>query len=76
MYEYSHMGGFGFGMILFWLLIVVAIVWIVSSLLNKKQSGTSDLGEETPLEVLKRRYARGEIDDDEYQRRKARLEEN
>ena len=75
MYEYSHIDGFGFGMAVFWLLIFVAMVWIVSGLLSKKQIGTPGASEESPLEILKRRYALGEIDDEEYQQRKNRLEE-
>ena len=75
MYEYSHMGGFGIGMGLFWILIFAAIVWIVMSMINKRQENSPNANEESPLEILKRRYALGELDDEEYQLRKKRLEE-
>lgn len=75
MYEYSHMGGFGMGMGLFWLLIFAAIAWIGVSMLSKRQTNKPDSKEESPLEILKKRYALGEIDDGEYQLRKNRLGE-
>ena len=75
MYEYSHMGGFGIGMGLFWIVVFAAIVWLIASMVNKKQGSDPKPVGETPVELLKKRYALGEIDDEEYQLRKKRLEE-
>ena len=74
MYEYSHMGGFGIGMGLFWILIFAAIIWLAASMANRTQKSEPKTDEVTPLELLKKRYALGEIDDEEYQLRKKRLE--
>jgi len=64
--------GFGGGfMWLFWVLIILAIVMLIKA----GGSGASpDTRSESPLEILKKRYANGEIDDEEFQRRKKELE--
>jgi putative membrane protein len=58
------------GMGLWWILILVAlvalVVWIVRSMPGRSEPST---GRVTPEEILRQRYARGEIDDDEYQKR-------
>lgn len=72
----SHMDGWGagswvlmsLGMVVFWALLVVAVVWLVRSL--------SDGGSRRPLsaaELLERRLAEGEISVDEYRQRKDAL---
>ncbi len=67
---YGNGMGWGgwFGMISFWVLLVVAIVLAV-------QWGRGrGFGGETPLDVLKKRYARGEITKEEFERMKRDLE--
>lgn len=56
------------GMVLFWVVVAVGIVWLVRNL----QGGTSSLGrgEPTPLQVLDRRLAEGEISVEEYEQRR------
>lgn len=69
----GHMSGGGLGMILVWLLVLGGLgglVWLVISLVQRDRSAT-DL--ETPLEILKRRYASGEIDPEEFERMKERI---
>jgi putative membrane protein len=71
MWEWHGTGMMGGGfMWLFWILIV-----FVAVLLIKAASGNSSSNEqrETPLEILEKRYARGEIDEEEFQRRKKEL---
>ena len=66
------MGGFGFGM-LFWIVIIVGIValaiWLSSSPRDTNKTGSKDA-----LDILKERYARGEIDKEAYFERKRELE--
>ncbi len=60
----------GLMMVVFWGLVIGLIVLAVRGF-----SGRSDT---TPppnaLDILRERYAKGEIDEDEYERRKAKLE--
>lgn len=55
-------------------LLVLAVVGLV--LLVRHGAGGKDLArpdEDAPLEILRRRYAAGEIDEDDYLRRQAGL---
>jgi putative membrane protein len=63
-------------MVLFWALIITAVVLIVRYLVSQRPAGTAAGSARTPEEVLAVRYARGEIDDAEYQRRLALLRQN
>lgn len=65
---WPHMGGMVWWMGLWWvfgLAIVVLLVWLIA----KTASGSQGRVDETPEQILKRRYARGELDREEYQRR-------
>lgn len=68
-------GGMGFGMIgmsLFWVLLIVVIVALTRGL----WSGSGPSGGErkrTALDILKERYARGEIDREEFEQKKRDL---
>ena len=60
--------GMGFGwifMILFWALVIFGIVYIIQTILRRAgQPGA----EESPLDILKKRYAKGEISKEEFDR--------
>ncbi|HEY3548696.1 MAG TPA: hypothetical protein VGK17_21695 [Propionicimonas sp.] len=72
-------GGMGWGgmigMVVFWIVLIAAIVWAVTRLLPGRQTPTDPRlpGQETPEDILDRRYARGEIDLDTYQAQRAAL---
>jgi len=77
---WDHMGGgagwgMGFGgifMILFWVVIIVAVVMLVKWLAGG--SSRIDLPrEKSALDILKERYARGEIGKDEFEQKKRDL---
>ena len=57
-----HMGWMGFG----WLVLAVLIALVVWAA-TRASRGAGSNGE-SPREILKRRYARGEIDRETYQR--------
>lgn len=74
-------GGYGYGMgvfgglfmLAFWGLIVVGLVLVIRRLWYQGPGGTGTGANETPLDILKRRYARGEINRAEYERMKQDL---
>ena len=59
--------GMGFGMIL-WIVVIALIVWAAIALFNR-----TGRVEEWPLETLKRRYARGELSQAEFEQAKQHL---
>ncbi len=66
-------GAWGFGMMLmmlvFWGLVIVGLVLGLRWLLTQGRESRSD----TALEILRQRYARGEIDKEEFEARKRAL---
>jgi len=63
----------GFGwvfMLLFWVLVVVGILAIVKWLMTGPGGQQTT---KTPLQILEERYARGEIDRDEFEQKKRDL---
>jgi putative membrane protein len=71
-------GGFGiFGlifMLVFWVLIIASIVLVVKWLVEQGRSGgTRGSGGEAALDILKNRYARGEIGKEEFEAKKKDL---
>ena len=74
------MGGYGMGwfggivMIVFWILILVGLIflikWLIQSIGRDKATGSSG---NRSLEILKERYAKGEIDKQEFESKKKDL---
>ena len=64
-------GGMGLGMVLFWGALIAVIVLVVRSLGN---DAVARGGDKTPLQILKERYARGEIGKDEFEQKQRDLE--
>lgn len=65
----------GFGwvfMILFWVLVIAGFIAIVRGLtasVSKREQDISTPKHRTPSDILRERYARGEIDREEFQQR-------
>jgi putative membrane protein len=67
-----HYDGWSFwGIHLFWWLFWVALIVALFSLFTPTPRGRR---RETPLEILQRRFAAGEISPEEYEERKKKLE--
>jgi putative membrane protein len=67
-----HFDGWGFfGMHVFWWLFWIVLILAFFSLLTPVPRHRA---RETPLQILQRRYAAGELSTQEYEERKARLE--
>ena len=67
----DYVGGHFWGMHFFWWLFWVAAIMLLFSPITPVSRGRS---RETPLEVLQRRYATGEVSTPEYEERKTALE--
>jgi len=61
----------GFGMILFWVLLIGVIILVVKMFLDS--SGKRQSESVSALEILKRRYASGEITREEFDEKKKDL---
>lgn len=60
----------------FWVGIIALAVYLVTRALSRVGLGAATGRTETPLEILKRRYAAGEISSEEYQRMKEELKQD
>ena len=69
------MGGFTmFLMPVFWVVITGLIIWLVVAALQGSGASDSTANKaDSPMEILKRRYAQGEIDKEEYEAKKKDL---
>jgi len=66
----SHMMGFGMGILGWvWMIVLAALVAVIVGALIRYISRASRPGK-TPLDILKERYARGEITAEEFERMK------
>jgi putative membrane protein len=64
--------GFGmFGMLLFWIVVIAGIVALLRWMTAGPAAGTRS--GDRALEILRERYARGEIDREEYEARRRDL---
>jgi len=69
------MGWLGFiFMIAFWALIIIGIVFLIKWLAGLSGQGAHSTGKgEDALDILKKRYARGEINKEEFEEKKKDL---
>jgi len=69
-------GFFGFGwlfMIAFWALVIVGVVLVIKALIPK-ESEKHEKPAETALDILKKRYAQGEISKEEFEEKRRDLQ--
>jgi putative membrane protein len=78
---FSHDGGMicgGVFMWIFWLILLVLVLLVIRAAvgsISTGSGGTSQSTGESPLEILKKRCARGEVDEEEFKRRRRELEQ-
>jgi putative membrane protein len=76
-YDYGGMHGGGWAvmvlmMVVFWALLAALVWWLVRG--SRDGDAVVRRTGPSPEDVLAQRYARGEIDDEEFERRRAALE--
>lgn len=68
-------GAMGGGMMLmglFWIILLIAIVYLIVKLISNRPDNRT--GKETSLEILQKEYAKGNITEEDYLTRKKHLE--
>jgi len=67
--------GFGYGGMFMWIIFLIAIGLLIYFFVQtRKTKGRTPTQNESHLDILKRRYAKGEITKEEYERMKKELE--
>ena len=64
---------FGGHMWLFWLFIIVFVFVVLKMIIQQNRSKKNGNENESSLEILKKRYAKGEIDKEEFEQKKKDL---
>jgi putative membrane protein len=72
---YGHSDGMFFGggllMWVFWLVLLVVLIYVLKNIFGSTNKSSSS---NEALEILKQRFARGEIDEAEFEQRKKQLQ--
>ncbi len=71
---YGWMGPGWIIMIIFWVLVIAGGIALVRWF-GMRDRGSGDTRRRTPLEILQERYARGEIEREEYEQKRRDLEQ-
>ncbi|MFV2061731.1 MAG: SHOCT domain-containing protein [Gammaproteobacteria bacterium] len=73
-------GGMFFGggfMWIFWIILFIVIIWGVKMAMDggsKNSNNSNSTNSDSPMELLRKRYANGDIDEEEFNRRRKELE--
>ncbi len=71
---WGMMGWFGpIMMLAFWAVIIIAVIFFIRWLVASSKGGNAPRSEDSPLEILKKRYARGEINKEEFEEKRKDL---
>jgi len=65
--------GMGLVMLIFWVVVILIAIFIVWTLISRTGSDSVN-AEESALDILKKRYAHGEISEEEFEHKRKELE--
>ncbi|RKY76212.1 hypothetical protein DRQ00_09180 [candidate division KSB1 bacterium] len=63
-------GDGGFFMLAFWIVVIVGIIFLVKWIVEQSRSIAPSSSRDSALDILKKRYAKGEIDREEFEQKK------
>ena len=67
---YGLLGGLGMGIgMIVWIALIALLLWALFSFFSRE----TNRSEEAPIEILKRRYAKGELSQAEFEQAQAHL---
>ncbi|WP_318567784.1 SHOCT domain-containing protein [Salinigranum marinum] len=72
--QWGAAGGAGFGLLWWLVLLAIALALVVGAVYLVHRLDASATTEQDAVDVLRSRYASGEIDDEEFERRRTRLD--
>lgn len=55
-------------MLVFWIAVIVGVIFLVRWVASSANRGRGSTSEESALDILNKRYAKGEINRDEYEK--------
>lgn len=55
---------------LLWVLFIAGVIWLIATQVQKNGSGMTSTPRETPLDIIKARYAKGEITKEQFEEMK------
>lgn len=71
MYEWH---GYGGGMMwIFWILLIVLVLWVIKVNTGEGRNRDSSVQNKSALDILDERYAKGEIERDEFEQKRRDL---
>jgi putative membrane protein len=70
---WNHMMNFGYGGIFMWLIFAVILVVVIYFINNSKSNESHGRLNKTSLDIIKERYAKGEISEEEFEKMKRNL---
>jgi len=63
-------GDGGFFMLTFWIVVIVGIIFLVKWIVEQSRSSAPSSSRDSALDILTKRYAKGEIDREEFEQKK------
>ncbi|MEW6108837.1 MAG: SHOCT domain-containing protein [Nitrospirota bacterium] len=75
--DYGWGWGMGFGwfiMMFFWVLVIIGVIYLIKVIGGSERKGTTGTTSDSPLDILRKRYAKGEINKEEFDRIKEDIE--